>query len=271
MEAQPMIEPKLLLEGRGLVESPRWHDGHLWFADWTAGEILRLSGEGRTEVMARAPAPPLSFDFDAEGRLLVVSSGAGELLRQNADGRLAPFARLGPGGGWNEIVVDGCGNAYVNGSQLVLVTPDGRVTPQAADFAFPNGMAVTPDNAALIIAESHARRLTAFDIAADGALSNRRVWAELDGPPDGICIDAAGAVWVADVPNAGCRRVREGGELLAEVKLDRGAFACMLGGPERMTLYITAARWFGMDRMAEMAGTGQVLAVPAPAAGAGWP
>ncbi len=265
-----MTQPTLLLDGRGLVESPRWHDGRLWFADWTAGEILRLSDDGAAEVMARAPAPPLSFDFDAEGRLLVVSSAAGELLRQQADGRLAAFARLGAGV-WNEIVVDGRGNAYVNGPQLVLVTPDGRVTPQAADFAFPNGMAVTPDNRALIVAESHAQRLTAFEIAADGSLSNRRVWAELAGPPDGICIDATGAVWVADVPNACCRRVREGGEAPDVVKLDRGAFACMLAGPDRRTLYVTAARWFGMDRMGEMGGTGQVLAVPAPAPGAGWP
>jgi sugar lactone lactonase YvrE len=145
------------------------------------------------------------------------------------------------------------------------------VSTQAQDFAFPNGMAVTPDNRTLICAESHARRLTAFDIAADGRLSDRRVWADLDGPPDGICIDATGAVWYADVPNAYCRRVREGGKVLGEVKLDRGGFACMLGGAGRRTLYITAARWFGMERMGEMAGTGQVLSVPAPAAGVGWP
>ncbi|HWF75931.1 MAG TPA: SMP-30/gluconolactonase/LRE family protein [Caulobacteraceae bacterium] len=264
-----MTEPTLLLDGRGLVESPRWHDGALWFADWTAGEILRLNGGG-AEVMARAPAPPLSFDFDAEGRLLVVSSAAGELLRQGLDGRLATFARLGEGV-WNEIVVDGRGNAYVNGPQLVLVGPDGRVTPQVSDFAFPNGMAVTPGNKTLIVAESHARHLTAFDIAADGQLSRRRVWAALDGPPDGICIDETGAVWVADVPNACCWRVREGGEVLNRVQLDRGAFACMLGGPDRRTLYVTAARWFGMDRMAEMAGTGQVLSVAAPHPGAGCP
>ena len=266
-----MTAPTLLLDGRGLVESPRWHDGALWFADWTAGEILRLGESGVAEVMARAPAPPLSFDFDREGRLLVVASAAGELLRQEADGRLVRFVALGEGGGWNEIVVDGRGNAYVNGPQVVLVTPDAKVAPQAADFAFPNGMAVTPDNATLIVAESYARQLTAFDIAADGSLSGRRVWATMDGPPDGICIDASGAVWVADVPNACCWRLAEGGAVLDVLKLDRGAFACMLGGPDRRTLYVTAARWFGMDRMAEMGGTGQVLSAPAPHAGAGWP
>jgi sugar lactone lactonase YvrE len=154
----------------------------------------------------------------------------------------------------------------------MLVTPDGRAEPQSDGFAFPNGMAVTPDNRALILAESHARRLTGFDIAIDGRLSGRRVWADLgEGFPDGICIDATGAVWYADVPNQRCRRVCEGGEVLDEVQLDRGAFACMLGGPDRRTLYVTAARWFGMDRMDEMGGTGQVLSIAAPAPAAGWP
>jgi sugar lactone lactonase YvrE len=266
-----MTKLATLATDRGLVESPRWRDGRLWFADWTAGEILALGETGALEVEAKAAAPPLSFDFDAEGRMLIVASAAGLLLRRGADGSIAPFAELGAGGGWNEIVVDGRGNAYVNGAQLLLVTPDGKVAPQADDFAFPNGMAVTPDNRTLICAESHGRRLTAFDVAADGRLSRRRVWAALEGPPDGVCIDASGAVWYADVPNAYCRRVREGGEVLDEVKLDRGGFACVLGGPDRRTLYITAARWFGMDRMGEMAGTGRVLSVRAPMAGAGWP
>jgi sugar lactone lactonase YvrE len=265
-----LTELTTLVTDRGLVESPRWHAGRLWFADWTAGEILTLDDSGAAQVMARAAAPPLSFDFDAQGRMLIVASQAGQLLRREADGTIAPFADLGAGG-WNEIVVDGRGNAYVNGPQLLLVTPAGAVSAQAEDFAFPNGMAVSPDNRTLICAESHARRLTAFDIGADGRLSNRRVWADLDGPPDGICIEATGAVWYADVPNAYCRRVLEGGEVLDEVKLDRGGFACMLGGPGRRTLYITAARWFGMERMGEMGGTGRVFSVPAPAAGVGWP
>ena len=260
-----------LASGRGLVESPRWHAGRLWFADWTAGEILALGDDGEVEVVAKAAAPPLSFDFDAEGRMLIVASSEEWLLRREADGTLARFAQLGADGVWNEIVVDGRGNTYVNGPRLLLVTPDGKASAQAQEFAFPNGMAVTPDNRTLICAESHARRLTAFDIAADGRLSGRRIWADLDGPPDGICVDATGAVWYADVPNAYCRRVREGGEVLDEVALGRGGFACMLGGPGRRTLYVTAARWFGMDRMAEMGGTGCVFSVPAPAAGVGWP
>ena len=266
-----MSELTTLVTGRGLVESPRWHDGRFWFADWTAGEILRLGDDGAVEVMARAAAPPLSFDFAADGRMLIVAQQASHLLRREPNGEIRPFADLGGAGGWNEIVVDGRGNAYVNGPKLMLVTPDGRAESQAEDFAFPNGMAVTPDNRTLICAESHSRRLTAFDIAADGRLSNRRAWADLDGPPDGVCIDDTGAVWYADVPNAYCRRVREGGEVIDEVKLDRGGFACMLGGPGRRTLCITAAKWFGMDGMAQMAGTGRVFSVEAPAAGVGWP
>src|SRR5262249_47646318 len=144
---------------------------------------------------------------------------------------------------WNEIVVDGRGNAYVNGAgfdlmagekfapgMVALVTPDGAVRRVADGIAFPNGMAVTPDNSTLIVAESYGKKLTGFDIASDGSLSNRRVWADLgDGVPDGICIDADEAVWYADVPNKRCVRVREGGQVLATVSLDRGGFACMLG------------------------------------------
>jgi sugar lactone lactonase YvrE len=153
---------------------------------------------------------------------------------------------------------------------IVLVKPGSTVQEVADDLAFPNGMAVTPDNATLIIAESWRGCLTAFDIATDGTLSRRRVWAKC-GAPDGICLDSEGACWFADVGAKRCVRVAEGGRVLDKVTLDRGAFACVLGGPDRRTLYITAAEWFGMDRMAEMAGTGQVLAAPAPASGAGWP
>ena len=266
------MTPKLLIDGRGLVECARWHDGAFWFADWTAGEMLRLAEDGTTQVMARAPGPPLSFDFAADGAMLVVASGETRVLKQRPDGTLAPFAELGGGGLWNEIVVDGRGNAYVNGPKLMLVAPDGRAEAQAEGFAFPNGMAVTPDNATLILAESHAEQLTAFDIAPDGRVSRRRVWAQTPGDhPDGVCVDAAGAVWYADVGRAHCRRVAAGGAVLDDISLDRGGFACVLGGEARRALYITAARWFGMDGMAQMAGTGQVLSVEVATPGAGWP
>ena len=166
-----------LLGGRGLVESPRWHGGRLWFADWTACEILALKSDGAAEVMARVPAPPLSFDFLPDGDLIAVSAREGRLLRQNPSGNLDAYAELAPlaEGLWNEIVIDGRGNTYVNGGCLALVTPDGQAKRVAESFAFPNGMAITPDNRTLIVAESHGRRLTGFDIAADGGLSNRRV------------------------------------------------------------------------------------------------
>jgi sugar lactone lactonase YvrE len=187
--------------------------------------------------------------------------------------------------GWNEILVDGRGNAYANNpgfdlmagadfapGTIALVTPDGSARQVAGGIAFPNGMAVTPDNSTLIVAESYGRKLTAFDIAPDGSLSNRRVWAELgDGVPDGICIDAENAVWYADVPNKRCVRVREGGEVLATINLDRGCFACMLGGADRKTLLMVATEWRGPAGIGDGQRTGQVLTAAAPAPGAGWP
>ena len=178
--------------------------------------------------------------------------------------------------GWNEIVVDGRGNAYVNGSGfdaragdpfapgiIALVTPQGVARQVADDIHFPNGMAITPDNSTLVVAESFARRLSAFDIAADGSLSNRRVWADLgNGAPDGICFDAEGAIWYADVPNKRCVRVREGGEVLQTVDVDRGCFACMLGGDEGTTLFIMAAQWRGFEHMTDGSRTGVLLSSP---------
>jgi len=150
----------------------------------------------------------------------------------------------------------------------------GSVRQVADSMAFPNGMAVTPDNSTLIIAESQSKRLTAFDIGVDGNLSNRRVWADLgDGVPDGICIDADNAVWYADVPNKRCVRVREEGDVLQTINFDRGCFACMLGGVNDRTLFVVATEWRGMENVAEVARTrtGQVLTIEAPASGVGWP
>ena len=200
------------------------------------------------------------------------------------------------GHGWNEIVVDGRGNIYLNGigfdflcgkpptpGIIALVTPDGSARAVAGDLAFPNGMVVTPDNSTLIVSESFAGRLTAFDIAADGSLSNRRAWAEGLGP-DGICMDADGAIWVqtADTfahtrregaPQGAVVRVRAGGEVLGRVETDRACFACMLGGPDGRALFLLAADWRGTEHVDEAvaARTGQVLITQAPAPGAGWP
>lgn len=267
-------------------ESPRWHDDRLWVSDWGAREVIAVDLKGKREVIARAPSFPCCIDFLHDGRLLMVSADDGLLLRREPDGSLVTQADLSrlSGRTWNEIVVDGRGNTYINGGGfdfsageitpgiVALVAPDGAARQVADGIAFPNGMAVTPDNATLIVAESYANKLTAFDIAADGSLANRRVWADLgDGVPDGICVDAEGAVWYADVPNKRCVRVRDGGEVLQTVELDRGCFACMLGGGDGKTLFLVVREWRGFESAADGSRTGQVLTVAAPAPGAGWP
>jgi sugar lactone lactonase YvrE len=278
MEPNRVFGVQSLLTGLAMGESPRWHEGRLWLSDWGAQEIVAVEPGGHSEVVVRTSfGLPFCIDWLRDGRLLIVSGREGLLLRREPDGSLVTHADLRgvADGVWNEIVVDGRGNAYLNGSGgIVLLSYGGSLRRLAGDFAFPNGMAVTPDNSTLIIAESHGKRLTAFSIDADGALSNRRVWADLgDGVPDGICLDADDAVWYADVPNRRCVRVREGGEVLQTIDLDRGCFACMLGGHDRKTLFVVAAEWRGMDKIPEVARarTGRVLTIEAPAPGAGWP
>ena len=281
-----MPELQILLTGIEFGESPRWHDDCLWFSDWGAQEIIAVDLEGNSEVIVRVASFPFCIDWLPDGRLLIVSASDRLLLCREPDGSLVTHTDLSslsehP---WNDIVVDGRGNAYIGnigfdfpGSEfapgtLTLVAPDGSARQVADDLAFPNGIVVTPDNSTLIVAESYGNRLTAFDIAADGGLSNRRVWADLDGGvPDGICLDAEGAVWYGDVPNKRCVRVREGGEVLQTIDLDRGCFACMLGGTGRRTLFMVAREWGGMESAADVERTGQILTAPAPAPGAGWP
>jgi len=277
--------PRTLLTGRGLLESPRWHGDRLYFSDWSAGEVLAVDLAGRSEVIARVRSLPLCTAWLPDGHLVIVSSPDGRLLRREPDGSLVTYANLGRPG-WNDIVVDGRSHAYVNGAgfnpmageefrpgSVHLVTADGAVRQVADDIAFPNGMAVTADNSTLIVADSYRHQLVGFDIGADGGLSGRRVWADLgDGTPDGICTDAQDAVWYADVPNRRCVRVAAGGIVLQTVDLDRGGFACALGGPEGTTLFIVAAEWRGMTE-SEMVppGSGQVLTIDVEVAGAGWP
>ncbi len=279
-----MSELRALLDGLAIGESPRWHEERLWFCNWGTQEVVAVDLEGNSEVVGRVPAAfNFSIDWLPDDRLLVVSGAL--LLRQEPDGSLVTHADLrGLAEGFNEIVVDARGNAYVNGGtfdfetgagaesgNIVMVGSDGTIRQVAEGIHFGNGMAITPGGSTLIVAESWARRLSAFDIAADGSLSNRRVWAEADGPPDGICLDADGAVWYADVPNKRCVRVAEGGEELQKVELDRGAFACMLGGPDGKTLFVLTAEWGGFENVDDAARTGQVLVARAPAPGVGRP
>src|SRR5262245_15908138 len=229
-----MDTPRVLLDGLAYVESPRWHEGRLWFAHWGTGEIVAVDLDGRSEVVGRgASGLGWSIAWLPDGRLLVTGE---ELRRQEPDGTMVRHADLTgvADHGWNEIVVDGRGNIYLNGAGfdflgggapkpgiIALVTPDGAARQVADDIAFPNGMVVTPDNSTLIISESFAGRLTAFDIADDGSLANRRVWADGVGP-DGIALDAEGAIWAQSVdtflhtgnperPHGAAIRVAEGG------------------------------------------------------------
>ena len=277
-----MSAPEVLMERVVFGESPRWHDGRLWFSDWGANQVIALGTDGRHEVIAIVPSFPMCIDFLPDGRLLIVDSARQRLLRREPDGSLVPHADLSaiskkP---WNDIVVDDQGNAYVNTigfdfpggdfapGLVVRVTPDGEVRQLADDVAFPNGMAITPDGSTLIVAESYAERLTAFDIGTDGELGHRRVWAPTPGDhPDGICLDAEGALWYADVGNQHCVRVREGGEVMATVELDRGAFACALSRGDDPHLYVVGQNWGG----SESEPSGRVVVFPAPAPGAGKP
>jgi sugar lactone lactonase YvrE len=279
------MELTTLLTGLAFGESPRWHDGRLWICDWMDQEIVAVDPAGRHEVILSVPfsSIPFSIDWLSDGRLIVVSSSDRPVLRQEADGSLVEHVTSAHG--WNEVVADGRGNLYVNGAGfdmmagapfapgvVALVSATGSVETVADDIAFPNGMAITSDGSTLIVADSYSHQLTGFAIQPDGSLSERRVWADLgEGVPDGICLDAEGAVWYADVPHARCVRVREGGEVLQVVQADRGCFACMLGGPDGTTLFITAAEWHGFERMADGPKTGVVFTANAPAPHGGRP
>ncbi len=279
-----MPEPRVILGDLAYVESARWHEGRLWFAHWGTDEIVAVDADGNSEVVGRGPGGlGWSMDWLPDGRLLTTGTG---LFRHELDGSVVPHADLGViAADWNELVVDGRGNIYVNGrcefdfsggpprGVIALVTPGGAVHQVADGIAFPNGMVVTPDNRTLLIAESIAQRLSAFDIADDGTLSNRRTWADGIGA-DGICLDADGAVWAqSGAMETASVRVREGGEILERIECDRSPFACMLGGPDGQTLFILAAEWRGFEQIEQAIAdrTGQVLVAEAPAPHAGWP
>jgi len=271
-----------LLKDLALVESPRWHDNRLVFSDWGAGEVLAVGLDGTRELITPIDAMPFCLDRLPYGRLLIVAGY--QLLVRESDGSLSAYADLGslstkP---WNDIVTDGRGNTYLNNigfdfpegefapGLIALIKSGGTIQPVSDGLAFPNGMAVTPDNATLIVAESYGGVLTAYDIAPDGNLSNRRVWADLQGAaPDGICIDAEGAVWFAEVPGHRCVRVREGGEIVQTITSELGCFACMLGGPDGTTLFATAAAW--PDAMTPGSRTGRILRAEVSVPHAGWP
>ena len=273
-------------------ESARWRDGRLWLSNWGAAELLTFDLEGRRELVTKVPTTiPFSIDWLPSGQLLIVAGPEQRLLRREPDGSLVDHADLtGLPGGLNEIVVDGRGTIYVNGGAdfypdegvapgfIAAITPDGTVRQIADNIAFPNGMCVTEDNSTLIIAESFAAKLTAFDITEDGGLDNRRTFAEVLA--DGICMDIEGAVWTPSwLDNEPCCiRVAESGEVLDRISLDQSGFACALGGPDGRTLFMLTADWHmgedfmdNLHRLTTGPRTGHVLTATVPVPSAGWP
>ncbi|SDC81225.1 SMP-30/gluconolactonase/LRE family protein [Actinokineospora iranica] len=254
--------PRLLTDGLTMVESGRWHEGRLWLAHWGSGEVIAVDLEGRRAVVGPGrDGMGWSIAWLPDGRLLV--SGA-ELTRVEPDGSAV---RHSPQGG-NELVVAPAGHVYVNGADfdflgggapkpgwIRLIGPDGAARDVAGDLEFPNGMVVTPDGSTLVVAESFAGRLSAFDIAADGTLSGRRTWAEGLGP-EGICIDPDGGIWcqTADThsdsgPAGAVVRVLDGGEITHRVETDLPCFSCALGGPAGRHLFLLCNEFEGVDQL----------------------
>ncbi len=243
-----------LLDGLRFGEGPRWHDGKLYFSDMHANHVMTVDLEGRSSIVCEVPNNPSGLGWLPDGTMLVVSMIDRKLLRMERGGALkvhADLSKLAPFH-CNDMVVDSKGRAYVGnfgydlhkgekarGTVLIMVTLEGKARVVAEDLMFPNGTVITPDGKTLIVGESFGRRLTAFDIAADGSLANRRVWADLgNNVPDGIALDAEGAIWVASPMSSEVIRVREGGEVTERIKVATDAFACMLGGADRKTLFV---------------------------------
>jgi sugar lactone lactonase YvrE len=283
------MQAQTLLDGLCFGEGPRWHDGALWLSDMHAHTVLRVTEAGvATKIIEVAGRPSgLGWLPTAHGGdLLVVSMRDRRLLRWNGTvlSEHADLARLASFD-CNDMVVDASGRAYVGNfgfdlhsraapkpAEIVCVEPDGRARIVAQDLMFPNGTVITPDGRTLIVGESWGARLTAFDVLPNGDLANRRVWAELPkgAVPDGICLDEAGGIWSASPSTNVCIRQVEGGTITHQVELDRGAYACMLGGRDGKTLFILTARDSDPDRCRESR-SGRVETVTAPFARAGFP
>lgn len=265
-----MTSTSILRTGLHFGEGPRWHDGRLWYSDFYDHAVHAITLEGVDERIVEVPGQPSGLGWMPDGSMLVSSMTDKRVLRWDGT-TLAEHADLSAHAGWwvNDLVVAADGTAWVgnfgfdldsflaeHGIEGVLgepgptatvlcrIDPDGNVDVAATDIVFPNGSVITPDGGTLIVAETLALRLTAFTINADGSLTDRRVWADLSavmGAPDGICLDAEGAVWIANAIAPMCMRVAEGGELLDTVDTSQTAFACMLGGPDGRHLFVMTA------------------------------
>ena len=275
------LETTVLLDGLMFGESPRWHEGRLWFSDMLAYQVMTVDLAGRTEAIVRVPGLPSGLGWLPDGRLLVVSMTDRRLLRFESGG-LVEVADLSKLASYhcNDMVVDRQGRAYIGHfgfnyysqpfapAEVILVTPDGSARVVAEQMAFPNGSIITPDGRTLIVAETFGVCLTAFDIQPDGSLAGRRIWASTSPAiPDGICLDAEGAVWVAS-PTGEVLRIQEGGQVADRINLSRPAFACMLGGTDLRTLFVMTAKSDSPDEVrAESSGRVEIVEVDVPGAG----
>lgn len=278
--------PEVLLDGLIFPEGPRWHGGRFWFSDMHAHKILTLDGSGHAETVAELDDRPSGLGWLPDGRMLVVAMGARKVLRLERSHLVehADLSELAPAD-CNDMVVDASGRAYVGNfgfdfagggtpasTNIIAVEPEGRAWVAAEGLQFPNGSVITPDGKTLIVGETFGRKLTAFDIGKDGKLSNQRLFAEVRGAfPDGICLDAEGAVWVASPPTSEFIRVREGGEVAERIPVPgKQAVACMLGGDDRKTLYLCTAIGTN-DELREGKTKGLIETVRVEIAGAGLP
>jgi sugar lactone lactonase YvrE len=284
-----MTSARELATGLRFAEGPRWHDGRLWLSDMYDHAVKTVDLDGNVEVAVEVPGQPSGLGWLPDGSLLVVSMLDRRVLRLDG-GTLVEHADLNGVATFhcNDMVVDDVGRAYVGNfgfdlhtaeatgdfsgiaaATLALVQPDGTVSAAADGLHFPNGTVITPDGGTLIVAESMGRRLTAFDIADDGSLSGRRLWAGLGQRlPDGICLDADGAVWFANAGGPECVRVAEGGEVLDVIETGDHCYACMLGGPDGTTLFMLTAAASHPDRTTtERSGKVLVSQVGSPRAG----
>ena len=274
---------EILLDGLTFPEAPRWRDGKLWFSDFYSHRVIRLGLDGRAETVAEVPQRPSGLGWTPDGALLIVSMLDRRVMRLDGSA-LRVFADLSAlaTGPCNDMVVDGAGRAYVgnfgfdrHGGEperttcIARVDTDGTVVRAADDLFFPNGMVITPDAKCLVVGETLAKRLTAFEIATDGALANRRVFAEFeDCYPDGICLDADGAIWVADARGNRVIRVFEGGQVERTISTGaQGAYACMLGGPDRRTLFICTSSGSGPAMASKRDGRIEFVRVDVPGVG----
>ena len=290
-----MTPARVLAGGLHFGEAPRWHDGVLWFSDFFDYAVKTVDLDGHIAVKLSIADRPSGLGWMPDGSMLIVSMTARALLRLD-QGRLALHADLSGIATFhcNDMVVDAEGRAYVGnfgfdldtneingtlgevlathgGATIARVDPDGSVHAAADGLMFPNGTVITPDGHTMIVAESFADRLTAYDIGDDGSLSNRRLWADLAGrKPDGICLDADGAIWVANPVINECFRVAEGGDILDVIETDNRCFACMLGGPDRRTLFMLTSR-YSLAVEAAVHRTGNVLIADVDVPGAGLP